>query len=461
MISILKENTQKNTIAVLDGVRAIACLSVVAFHISLIAISTHIWQPYPKTDFLTSAIAMQGGTGVTLFFVLSGFLLFMPYARAMLFEQEQWPSLKRFYLRRMFRIWPAYYVALALLIVLTQPQYLTLAHLPNLGLFLIFFMDASAQTYQKINGPFWTLAVEWQYYLLLPLLALAMRKLVGQGSLHQRWWRLVACLCALTVWGIVSRYWGLYFTVEHPNDTFLVPRSILNVILFFLYGGNGKFLEDFAIGMLVSSCFVLARQQTAGNTLRWLDGWLKRYSYWIWGAGLLVLFFMTVWNGNQRFHVLPFLEPLFTVYSWLSEFGLSLGFGLCILALLFGSTLLKRPFEWAPLRWVGLISYGMYIWHLPLLIRISHYIQLMQFALPAWCAYLLYWLGVALVIVPFSYASFKMIERPWIRLGDKFLKGRKKEMDASKLTVIKATSNAADPQLLETAGKHHAVGQRF
>src|SRR6266851_1635976 len=104
LLSIL-QGKEQNTIAVLDGVRAIACLSVIAFHISLIAMSYHVWQPYPTSNFLVSAIAMQGGSGVTLFFVLSGFLLFMPYAKALLFAEEQWPSIKRFYVRRIFRIW--------------------------------------------------------------------------------------------------------------------------------------------------------------------------------------------------------------------------------------------------------------------------------------------------------------------------------------------------------------------
>jgi len=421
LLSILQGNDQKNNIAVLDGVRAIACLSVVAFHISLIAMSYHIWQPYPTSNFLVSAIAMQGGSGVTLFFVLSGFLLFMPYAKALLFAEEQWPSLKRFYVRRIFRIWPGYYVALALLVILTQQQYLTPARLPELALFATFLMDSTKQTFQQLNGPFWTLAIEWQYYMLLPLIALGFRKLVGSGALQQRWWRLIACLCLMAAWGVFSRWWGFYFIIEHPNATFLVPRPVLNVILFFIYGYDGKFLEDFAVGMLVSSCFVLVQQRSTENTLHWLGDRFRRYSYWIFGAGIVVLIFMTLWNGNERYHAIAFFEPLFEPYNWLSEFGLSVGYGLCVLALLFGSAPLRLPFEWAPLRGIGLVSYGMYMWHLPLLGRIAVYVQLVQAAIPPWLTYLLYWVGVLLIIVPFSYALYKWIERPWVQIGNRLL----------------------------------------
>jgi peptidoglycan/LPS O-acetylase OafA/YrhL len=364
-------------------------------------------------------------------------LLFLPYAKALLFAEEQWPSIKRFYVRRIFRIWPGYYVALALLVILTQQQYLTPARLPELGLFLTFLMDSTKQTFQQLNGPFWTLAVEWQYYMLLPLLALGFRKLVGHGSLQQRWWRLIICLCVLAAWGVFSRRWGIYFINEHPNDTFLVPRPVLNVILFFLYGYDGKFLEDFTVGMLVSSCFILVQRHSPENTLSWLGDKFRRYSYWIFGAGIVVLIFMTLWNGNERYHAIAFFEPLLESYGWLSEFGLSLGYGLCILALLFGSTPLRLPFEWAPLRGIGLISYSMYMWHLPLLGRIAVYVQLVQAAIPPWLTYLLYWVGVLLIIVPFSYALYKMIEHPWIQIGNRFLqkKQEKKKLEEKRVML--------------------------
>jgi peptidoglycan/LPS O-acetylase OafA/YrhL len=96
--SILGDNKRQNNIAVLDGVRAIACLIVLTFHISLITSSTQIWKPVNNSYLLLSSILLSGASGVTLFFVLSGFLLFLPYANALLYKNK-WPSARRFYQR--------------------------------------------------------------------------------------------------------------------------------------------------------------------------------------------------------------------------------------------------------------------------------------------------------------------------------------------------------------------------
>lgn len=416
----VKYTGKKHNIAVLDGVRAIACLSVVAFHLNLISNDVHSWAPYPATDFFSSSLMMQGGAGVTLFFVLSGFLLFMPYARALLFERE-WPSVRRFYLRRIMRIWPGYYITLLFLILTMKPGYLNPARWSETGLFLTFLMDSTKATFQQLNGPFWTLAVEWQFYMLLPLLALLMQKFVGQGTLRQRWWRLVACLVGLMVWGLTSRLWGAYFAAN-PQATFLVPRAVLNVPIFFLYGFAGKFLEDFAVGMLISAAFILT-QEGGADKIRasWSRKSSPRSGYWLCVVGLAILAIMTLWNGYQRFQpgTAAIFDALIPVYNFVAESGLSIGFGLCIAGLLFGPPALRRPLEWAPIRWIGLISYGMYMWHLPLLIYFTFQVQ--HRFMVGWNSYLtyaIYWLVVFGIITPFCYLFYRLVERPGIRLGE-------------------------------------------
>src|SRR5215472_13549998 len=106
-IESLLDNEQKsgkrNTISVLDGVRGVAVLMVIVFHVNRV---THddIWVQAANP--LTSSISTAGGTGVTLFFVLSGFLLFMPFAKVLLFKAN-WPLARVFYMRRVLRILPA------------------------------------------------------------------------------------------------------------------------------------------------------------------------------------------------------------------------------------------------------------------------------------------------------------------------------------------------------------------
>ncbi len=99
-------------IRALDGLRALAALSIVAFHFYLAErYEFTTWGKEYVNYFYFLA------SGVHLFFVLSGFLLFLPYARAIL-HGKPLPSAKSFYKRRALRILPAYLVCLALLILL-------------------------------------------------------------------------------------------------------------------------------------------------------------------------------------------------------------------------------------------------------------------------------------------------------------------------------------------------------
>src|SRR5437016_6883224 len=202
-----KQDTKKNSIAVLDGVRACAILFVMVFHINRIT-GDNLWSISENP--LASSVSTAGGTGVTLFFVLSGFLLFMPFAKALLFN-TQWPLNRVFYLRRFLRIIPGYYVSLLLLILFLHPEYLHRDHLKDLLLFVTFFMDSSRATFRQLNGPFWTLATEWQFYMLLPLIALGIAFLVSRVPIKMRLPAVTVCLLGVMVWVMCFRYWGLYY----------------------------------------------------------------------------------------------------------------------------------------------------------------------------------------------------------------------------------------------------------
>ena len=397
---------KKKNIDVLDGVRAIACLSVIEYHV-------HYWiarsfNLSAVTGQLGFAIVMSGWSGVTLFFVLSGFLLFIPYAKSLLFE-NQWPAARTFYWRRILRIVPGYYISLALLIVFTHPEYLRLDHLKSLGLFLTFLMDAPS-TYQQINGPFWTLAVEWQYYLVLPLLCLGFSFLVRWGkSPRQRLFLVLGCLLGMVLWGVGTRYFGRYYT-QHPSETVLVARPVLNSILVVIYGTAGKYYEDFAIGMIVCTLYIFTCDAAKDHELSYS---LRLSSIPLLIVGLLLPFFVSTW-GVYAPQLM--LDQYLGAHNWLNEIGYSLGFGLCLVALLFGPALLRRPFEWKPLRWIGTISYSAYIWHLPILLFVVVQIVPLlphRFAL----TYLLYWACIFLVVIPFSYLFYRFVEYPGIVLA--------------------------------------------
>ena len=138
---------------------------------------------------------------------------------------------------------------------------------------------------------------------------------------------------------------------------------------------------------------------------------------------------MAFWKWNQMIpHTWAFLDPVFIQYNYLSELSLSLGFGCCVVAVLFGSAELQSLFVWAPLRWIGLVSYSLYMWHLPFLVLLIFVVQPYIQQWDSAALYGLLWLWVLLVIMPFVSLSFLIVEKPWMEIGERWDSRKKAKM---------------------------------
>lgn len=163
-------------VEVMDGLRALAIAWVVALHIwqlSWLRLDAFVlgWQ----LNF--NHLAETGFSGVELFFFVSGFCLFYPYARARL-EDRPWPGLRHYAYRRAIKILPSYWLAIIAILLYKRPDWL---HDPaavawNLGSHLFFVQNIFHDTESSINGVFWSLGVEVQFYVLFPLFAWAFVK---------------------------------------------------------------------------------------------------------------------------------------------------------------------------------------------------------------------------------------------------------------------------------------------
>jgi len=154
-------------IAEIDGLRFVAILSVFLFHMS--GYVTNKTGQISNNDFLALFLS-KGHIGVELFFIISGFVIALPYAKGHLFG-EKIPKLKQFILRRFSRLEPPYFINLFILFLLipliTNQKYFDL--IPHLFASLFYLHNIVYLALSKINCVAWSLEIEFQFYILAPL----------------------------------------------------------------------------------------------------------------------------------------------------------------------------------------------------------------------------------------------------------------------------------------------------
>ena len=203
--------------------------------------------------------------------------------------------------------------------------------------------------------------------MLLPLIALGIAFIVSRVPIQRR----LTSSHVLSSWELLSgaylyASWDFIFWVT-PRRPFWFRALCSMSSCSFLFGITGKYTEDFAVGMFISLCYIYS-QHPSTSSAGFAQGW-QRLSPWMWSCGLLIVVLMLCGTLKSAMHgVGHFLMALCRNSYWLSEMILAIGFGACIAAILYGSTGLKAIFNWPLLRWVGLISFSLYIWHLPLIV---------------------------------------------------------------------------------------------
>jgi len=202
--------------AAIDGVRGLAALGVLVFHVWLYRDNRHHGARHALTDHVLFSL----NAGLILFFVLSGFLLYRAYARAIV-RRSTLPGAATYARRRVARIVPAYYACglgcLALYAAIgphdIQPA------IRELPAFAVFAQNYSLDTLMQLNPVLWTLSVEAAFYVALPLIALIAIRLGTRGH--------VALLLALVAIGIGFNVLDQsVFTGEIPGKTLLQARQL-------------------------------------------------------------------------------------------------------------------------------------------------------------------------------------------------------------------------------------------
>lgn len=318
----------------LDGCRAVAAFMVLVAHTAGLA------GLMRDGAFVAPYMTQLGLLGVSFFFVLSGFLLYRPFVSAHL-AGDRPPAVGAYFRRRVLRIFPAYWVALTVyLFVLPYAA-------GGVGLSRGFQLYGLAQIYTTDLFPTgipaaWSLAVEVTFYLLLPAFAFAVRAAARRStSPAGRLAVEVLAVIALYAVGTLCRW---LFVITQPHA---IP----------ILGSLPALCDWFAIGMTFAIAYAWFRE--GGRLPRPLVV-LGRFPAVSWGLGL-VLFWV---GGLLR---LPGGLGELTAFERMARSVIFGGIGLLFVApAIFGTerrSSIRDLLTSRPLRYAGLVSYGVFLWH--------------------------------------------------------------------------------------------------
>lgn len=361
--------TARRHIPGLDGIRAIAILMVIIHH----AVYTAPRETFAQKLFLH--IAGQGWAGVDLFFVLSGFLI----TGILMDARDSSHALRNFYARRVLRIVPVY-VAFLLFSLWVAPSIdiLSASEAVQLHTTQIWFWTYSVNllialhSWTAVSFPvvhLWSLAVEEQFYLLWPFAVLLLSPRMVQRTA-------IGCIVGAEVCRLVFILGGAGGQVNYV----MLPSR----------------MDSLAAGALLACAF---RDPTV-----WAS--VLRARPWIIAIACLLLVIVI-----SHSHTIDNQAPLEQLIAFPALVALSS----VAIASAVGSAgwLTHRLF-----RFIGKISYGMYVWHVEVLRLAQHSIPLPTVASPLaiWAYYGMIVATVLGVTVAVALMSWYLIEQPFLRL---------------------------------------------
>jgi len=369
----------------LTGMRGLAAILVMLFHLfSMIGRPPLIINIFGyQLEF--TYIASTGWVGVNLFFVLSGFLLGLPFVDWLRGINTR-PSMANFYKRRFLRIFPAFYAQLLIFFILglfgwyrvPQDFYVWILH-------AFMLHNLSQPLSSAINGVYWTLPVEFGFYLLLPWFAIILFCLRPNPKKLFFWFALLLLVFLLVA---IYRYSVFHFITERTRprlvwalgqlpgvfDQFLCGFFAAFIYRHFNLGRNSKQLNLLSnLLFLIGMCGTLAMMYIIHSNVG---------VYWRAGYGLLFY-----WNSTTAIFI-----------------------GIWVIAVAMRGSFSRKSFETTPVIFLGLISYSLYLWHSPVLQKLKFYLA-RQSDIDT-----LIWLIIvgSLLVIAISTISYIVIERPFL-----------------------------------------------
>ncbi|MEQ8841762.1 MAG: acyltransferase family protein [Acidimicrobiales bacterium] len=322
----------------LDGLRAIAALAIVFHHVGFQSGATYrqeIWGGYlGRLDI-----------GVPVFFALSGFLLFRPIAASVLDDTPLRPALEHLW-RRAMRIYPAFWVALTLIVVFTSEAFADVTR--AITTYLLVHIHYPTTSIEPMPQA-WSLATEISFYAALPLMARFLRPWLRDRSRAARRNGLLVFIAACYLLSVFFRIAVLTMDTRWTSAQVLWLPGTLD------YFAIGMALAVARVGFTEGSGPRRRLEQVAGPAGLW----------WIAAA---VLFHVV----SQHMGLALGVDSA----SWPREIARQMVYGaigFCLLfPLVFGSSrrsLVRSFVRSPPMEWLGTISYSIYLWHMAFVVH--------------------------------------------------------------------------------------------
>jgi peptidoglycan/LPS O-acetylase OafA/YrhL len=373
--------TNRHGFTQVDALRGLAALSVVYYH------AAFRFPPNRSSTALGAYLSQRNAgppiTAVVLFFLISGFVLYRPFVAAR-YDGRPAPSPRAYAIRRFARIVPGYWVTLAIVSAWLGYSY-ALHPSGLLDYFGFLQIYGSPETQGRGISVAWSLDVEVTFYVALPLLALAARGLARRlrGRLTAD---AVLCLSMYVLSGVYQDV--ILHAISPHNGRILALLSIL----------PGS-LDLFAAGMFLAA--LSADYERRRQPLGWLE-LINRHAWLPWLAGVAILYLegrlTTVISGPNWWLVTHQLK-LFACALLLAPLTIGPQDG----------GILRRVLGLPPLVWLGTISYGIYLWHFPVLNKTAAQI------VPHGELYTTVY--VAIVSIVLAGVTYYAVELPAQRLG--------------------------------------------
>lgn len=396
-----------------DGIRALAIALVFLDHVGL--------RSPERSAFVVALSLGSGGLGVAALFVLSGFLLSVPYLRAIIDRDREVPSSLHYAEARFLRIYPLYafaVITIAIFVVMFERHAIPLNAWDVIS-HLTFLNDLRSSTVVSVSPVFWTMAVDAGFYIMLPLAAWWAYRETAKHSRQARIAFVVRGLSIVILASIVYRV--VAGAVFHPLDSADVVVAIRNIP-----GMAGLF----AVGIIAQ---VLIRENASRELLRRHAGVVLSVAI----AGIAIYFVlqlsMVLVEGIGSSGILAVDDTIAAI-----------GAASILLFLVADS---RRPLSQLlssrTMVVAAALSYGWYLFH-PTALDAIQKVGTMVFG-PFGTAHpdVLYAgvvLATVLVLLPFCYAIHIGIERPFLRKKNRILSG-----DGPKIVPTISTAEVSIP----------------